>query len=86
MNPFDLRTRLAVAPPVSLTYRIKAVRDVTKRAASSAGDLANGIGNLSEYGEISVVDGKDSISHAGATRSSKCQIAYRGRRGSSPAL
>ena len=86
MNPFDLGTRLAVAPPVLLPKRVKTVRDITKRTASSAGDLANGISNFTEHGEISVVDGKDSIGHEVVTRSEVCQIAYQDRRGSSRAL
>ncbi len=86
MNPFDLGPRLAVAPPVFLTERVQAVRDITKRTAAGAGDLANSVRYLTENGEISVVDGKNSIRHAGATRSSGCQIAYQDRRGSSRAL
>ena len=86
MNPFDLGTCLAVAPPVFLAERVQTVRDITKRAASGAGDLADGIRNLTEYGEISVVDSKDSISHAAVTRSAVCQIAYQDRRGSSRVL
>ena len=86
MNPLDLGTRLAVAPPDSLPERVKTVRDITKRTASSAGDLADSISNLTEHGEISVVYGKDLISHEGFTRSSVCQIAYQDRRGSSRAL
>ena len=86
MNPFDFRTRLTVAPPVFLTDRVKTVGDITKRAAAGARDFADGIRNLTEYGEISVVDSKDSISHAAVTRSAVCQIAYQDRRGSSRAL
>ena len=86
MNPFDLRTCFAVAPPVFLTERVYAVRDITKRTASSAGDLADGVSNLTEYGKISVVDSKDSISHTAVTRFSVCQIACQDRRGSSRAL
>ena len=69
MNPFDLGTCPAIASPVFLTERVETVRNITKRTASGAGDLANGISNLTEYGEISVVDSEDSISHKGVTRS-----------------
>jgi hypothetical protein len=60
--------------------------DVTQRTASGPGDFADGVCDLTEYGEISVVDSKNSVSHAGATRSSVCQIAYQDRRGSNRAL
>ena len=59
MNPFDLGARLAVAPPVFFTERVNTVGDITKRTASGTRDLADGIRNLPEYGEISVVDSKD---------------------------
>jgi hypothetical protein len=86
MNPFDLGSRLAIASPVFLTERVKTVRDIAKRAAAGAGEFADGIRDLTKHGEISVVDSKDSISHAAVTRSAVCQIAYQDRRGSSRAL
>ena len=86
MNPFDLGSRLTVAPPVFLAERVKTVRDITKRAATGAGEFTYGIRDLTKHSEISVVDSKDSTSHKSVTRFSVCQIAYQDRRGSSRAL
>ena len=71
MNPFDLRTRRTVAPPVFLTERVKTVGNIAKRTASGSRDLADGIRDLTKHSEISVVDSKDR-SVTKALRVSRC--------------